>query len=251
MKLGSMRWTAALGMVAVGGVAALASQGCTVTAITGPLTDGGFNFDTNPPPQPDSSADQAAPAQCNECLFQQCSGQYTVCQGDPNCRAIYQCAIAPGADVTKCICNSTSQAAQNEYLSLASCDSEGECSACQTNCAASQPSCPAQPVPPGLCATTPPDGGTMDGGATVMDAAGPPADAGSPSACSACTDTSCASEKAACAPGTDCDKYTQCLAACQDATCSSGCDMMYAAGKSAATQLAGCTVSNCSGPCGL
>jgi hypothetical protein len=190
--------------------------------------------DVTPPPQT-----------CNECLFQQCSGQYTVCQGDPNCQAIYQCATGNPSMATQCYC--ATPAGEAKYLALASCDSDNQCTACQAQCAAGNPMCPPGTIPPDICSTS--DAGMPD--AAGPDAPPPPMD------CTTCVDTMCATQKAQCAANSpapdngDCDKYTQCLAACTDTACSMACDTAHGQGKSDAQALAMCTTTSCAGPCGL
>ena len=247
---------------------AASAGGCTVT--TGSPLDGG-DFDgsiTTPlPPENDSGGTTTPPTGgCNECLFQQCSGSWTVCQNDPECLAIYTCATTtPSCDqncINNCFCQHPT--GQTKYVALAACDSYYACKSCQSQCPTL--STAAACTNPGViqvdvCGTTPPpnDAGTgvdaapPEDAGTLVDSATPPppTDAATVQDCTTCTSTSCSNEKAACGQGTECEAYTLCLAACQDAACFAKCGTDHASGQAASQALENCTLSNCKAACGL
>jgi hypothetical protein len=243
----SIKWIASLG---VGAVAALMWQGCTVTTTNGPAACGnlgaacctGSTCSSGLTCGSDGTCGTpAAQTDCNDCLVNICINQWSVCANDSDCLAIYQCATGSGANVTTCICNGGhSSQAEDEYLSLSACDTQYECSSCQSNCASISPTCPAPAVPNSatLCAGV--DSGVD---APTLDA--------TPTDCNTCVSASCATQAAACASGSDCDLYDQCLAGCSDATCSNACGTAHAPGQMAAQALASCTSTNCAAPCGL
>ena len=235
-------WIAITAAVGIGVVAISGTQGCTITTDSG--NDGGFTgFDadtgdtgtTNPDTGTTNPDTGVVDNPCNECLFGLCSGQFAVCFQDTSangCQAIYACATKTGCDtdcVTACY-NAGSDSAKNAYLSLAGCDQAGECGQCQATCGVAASSC------------TPPDAGTED--ASTEDGA-------SPVTCDSCIASNCAAQKSTCATGSECDKYTQCLGACQDAACIAKCGTDHAQGQTDATALGTCTTSACATPCGL
>jgi hypothetical protein len=210
------------------GVLAFSAQGCTVTLVD--TTDGGDPFDTGAPDAAKDTAADAPPVnQCNECLFQQCSGQWAVCQQTAECLAIYQCATKPNCD-QNCVnaCFAGHPAGQQEYTALYTCDQVGSCGTCKTQCNTQSSSCPT------------PDAGTDSG----------TPDAG-PLSCTDCSAQKCAAEKTACGSGSDCDGYSQCLAVCQDIPCVEACGLAHADGKKASEALGTCTVNQCKSECGL
>lgn len=211
------------------GLVLAASQGCTVTVGPGSDIDSGpcglfgcndGGKDTSPP------VDSSAPNKCNQCLFGQCSGQWAVCQQSADCMSIYQCATAPMCD-QKCVnaCFTASPAGQKPYLALASCDSAGQCGACKTDCN----------TPPSQC--TVPDSGAPD--SSVVQS------------CTDCTTVKCSAQKTACAPNTDCDQYTQCLAVCKDLSCINACGLAHPKGKTDSKALGDCVTQQCSKECNL
>jgi hypothetical protein len=241
---------------AVGGVlVALTSQGCTIVTSDAPLDGGDFDGDFN--------NDSGGATGCNECLFDQCAGNWTVCQNNTECRAIYTCATAPNIDqagVNACFC--AHPAGQNAYVALAACDSVYSCGSCKSACNTAASSC----TSPGvivrdLCGSSPPpDAGTgADTGVVTDDAAPPPpndaslppTDAAVVQDCTSCTASKCSTEKAACASGSECETYTLCLAACQDAACFTKCATDHADGKTASEKLETCTLNSCKDECGL
>jgi hypothetical protein len=228
----------------------LAGSGCTIVTSDAPL-DGGFfdgasNDDSATPP----------PNGCNECLFQQCAGSWSVCQNDPECLLIYACATKPGCDqscVNNCFCGHPT--GQTTYVALAACDSYYTCNACSAQCAPPSASC-ATPgvIARDICGAPPPaDAGSTD--ATTpppQDAAAlPPTDAAGVQDCTACTNSKCQGEKAACATGSECDLYAQCLAGCQDTACFNDCATAHESGKTASEALQSCTLNNCKSQCDL
>src|SRR5258708_6841699 len=110
MKSLFARSIAVVGGAALLGTMAAMSEGCTVITTSGPL-DGGPVIDT------DAATTSRA---CNECLFQQCTGVWTVCESSPQCFAIYTCSTADGADVNKCFADHPT--GQDAYNALSSCD---------------------------------------------------------------------------------------------------------------------------------
>src|SRR5512140_672032 len=116
----------------VGFVAAVSAQGCTVVLSDAPLDGGDF----------DGNVDAAATNVCNECLFQQCAGNWAVCQNQSECAAIYSCAIACAGNqscINACFCSHP--AGQNAYVSLAACDSVYSCGSCNGQCTPPAASC--------------------------------------------------------------------------------------------------------------
>ena len=209
-----------------GGMSLLATEGCTVTTGNGPIDFDSGRADSLAPPPPGNAA-------CNGCLFQQCGGQWAVCQQSDECMAIYQCAIKTGCDGT-CVrgCYDAHPTGQKGYTALYTCDGAGTACECSSQCNATR-TCTA-PVDAGSTETSTADSGT------------PPAND-----CSACTATNCADQKASCAQGTECDAYSQCLNACTDAACVTTCASSHASGKTASEDLGACTIQKCSTACGL
>jgi hypothetical protein len=235
---------------AVAALAAPASaaglSGCTVIASDAPLDDAG----------------PATYSSCNECLYQSCIGQWSVCGGSSECMAIYTCSTAPGCDQA-CVdnCYLSHPRGQASYYALASCDDVSKSSATCTP----------------LCSATTPDAGTPDSSPeattpdadvdAIADAAAPDApddaaqpdaapdssapDAGTVQTCTDCTSQKCASEKASCVPSTPCDTYTNCLAACADLACVNKCGTDHPDGKTASAKLGDCVSMSCSRECGL
>ena len=235
-------------LVAAGFVAAMTAQGCTVVVSDSPL-DGGI-FDNG----------DAAPTgnACNECLFQQCSGNWAVCQNQTECFAIYTCAIACSGSQTcinACFCGHPD--GQNAYVGLAACDSVYSCGSCNTQCTPAAASCTSPGViARDLCGATvdagpTPDAGTPDASTEIPDAALPPTDAAVVLDCTGCISGKCSAEKNACAPQSECEAFTLCLAACSDAACISGCETAHPTGKTASQALDTCTTTNCKDACGL
>jgi hypothetical protein len=143
------------------------------------------------------------------------------------------------------------------YYSLAACDNYGECGVCSQTCPQ-----PSQCL--GAADSGAPDSGSGVDAAQGVDAAPPPSDAGtqqdsapacttaSTACCGSCTDSSCATQKAACATGTPCDQYTQCVAGCAVADaggCIDDCGTTFAQGKSDSAALSTCVQTNCGTQC--
>ncbi len=224
-----------LTLAGVTGLIFAAAPGCTVALGPGTPSDGGCDpfFQNCTDGAPVDAAKEAAPPvnQCNQCLFGQCSGQWAVCQssqGAGGCMSIYQCATAPSCNqacVDACYKAGTA-AGQKAYLSLSSCDTAGLCGACQSTCK----------TPPASCQV--PDGGTAPDASVVQD-------------CTTCTTNKCSTQKAACAQGTDCNDYTQCLAVCKDVSCINACGLAHPQGKTDSKALGDCTTAQCAKECGL
>src|SRR5215470_6852972 len=92
-------WGLGVGAMSALMTAGLVATGCTITT-TGEPFDAG-SYDGNGGSQPPAAA-------CNECLFQECAGAWSVCQNDSECLQIYACATRPGCDqkcVNDCFCN--------------------------------------------------------------------------------------------------------------------------------------------------
>ena len=250
---------AALGMTVM-------SQGCTVTSSDTPL-DGGLFTGDDSGGGGGATTDGSTAISCNQCLFQQCTGQWSLCTASAECMAIYTCATAPGGNVNTCF--TMHPTAQAQYLALAKCDQAGECNGtCAASCA-KPVSCPDAGAP-GIDAAAPPvDAGGMDtdaatdaamdiDGATATDAGTPDLDAAAPvdsgmttaADCPTCTAMSCGTAKTACDPGTPCDQYTQCLAACQTTPCVDMCGTTFPMGQTASATLSTCVLMNCAMPCG-
>ena len=172
---------------------------------------------------PDTSApDSGAQGACNSCLVGQCGAQWSVCAQSADCTAIYTCATACAAGDQTCVnnCYKAKPAGQPSYLALATCDIGASCGSCKATCS----------TPASAC-TTPPDAGALD--------------------CGGCSSTKCAAEKQACASGSDCDDYTQCIAVCKDAPCVDACGLAHEVGKAASEAFGTCVSSKCKVDCGL
>jgi hypothetical protein len=260
MKLGN--WVTALGCLGLGVGAVLAGQGCTATAsiCTGSTCqfDGGYV----PPPNEDSGSgngsDTGAPSEdaspgtdsastaidpCNACLYGQCVGQYSNCVSDTSCLTIYQCATSPacaqdGGNCVQDCYNAGTAVAKKLYLALGDCDQAAECmtvtpsAACAATCNASAATCTVY------------DAGPSEDSA-VPDDAGAGADAAAPQSCNDCQAASCSMQLAACATGTACANYQQCLLGCATAACDTACATSNQAGASAASALGACTSMSC------
>jgi hypothetical protein len=236
------RWltalSSALALVVAPLAMTIASQGCTVLTSDGVLDGGGFTGNDAAP------LDGQAPySSCNECLFQGCVGQWAVCQNNAECMAIYICSTAPscaanGACVDACF--AAHPTGQSAYYSLASCDQYGQCGTCAATCGGAPASCPV--TPPADAGTPPPD-------AEPLDAGTPPVDAGAVQSCTDCTTSQCGAEKSACATGSSCDLYTQCLAACADVPCIDTCGTNNPDGKAASGALGSCVTTKCASAC--
>jgi len=253
----SMRGGLGVGLALVlGGAMAYVSQGCTIVASDAPLDDGGlFSEGGGDVPQSDGGAqNEGGASACDECLFQSCAGQWAVCQQSSECMAIYFCSTAASCD-QNCIdnCFAAHPTGQNAYYALASCDLATACGTCTSTCMPAAGTC-AQPDGGTTPEASTGDDGGDDGGsvpeASTGDDGGTAADA-SVASCSDCTAATCASQKAACATGSDCDKYTQCLAMCTDVTCVSTCGTTFAAGQMASQALGTCVSNGCKSQCGL
>jgi hypothetical protein len=236
------------------GTGAAANQGCTVT--TGALSDdGGITFPDNDSSTPGSDSSTPIPADeaCRECVYPSCTGPDAVCFNDPECYSIYQCAIgstdAGPNNALDCF-NAGTAKGQSEYNALFYCDLAAQCTTCTSQCASDNPRCDLLPD-----ASTPPpapdSGGETDSGggtdsSTAADTSAPPP----AQTCQQCTAASCATQTAACAAGTDCQAYLDCVQACQTAECVPGCGTSHAKGQTDSAALGSCTATSCAGPCG-
>jgi hypothetical protein len=151
---------------------------------------------------------------------------------DSNCHAIYECAIAPTCItdancVQACYDAPATASGQNAYAALAACDVQSECDTCGSIC------------------------GTSNAAVCSFDAGPQDPDAATPNGCNTCTASSCASELEACAPTTECDVFTQCVANCADTACIDACGTAHAQGKTDATALGTCTQTSCASACAL
>jgi hypothetical protein len=254
MKLGLGKWVGLAGLVGVGMGATIAAQGCTATAsvctgatcpgYTGPgdedagttptgsedsgtvpvVTDGSPPVDTgSTPPDP-----------CNSCLYGECVGAYSNCVTNSSCLGIYQCATSPAcaADGGSCVqaCfNAGDAAGQALYLALGDCDETAQCP---------NPGAPCASVCNPSAETCAEDAGTAgEDAGSGADAAG--------GSCNDCQAALCSADLNACAAGSQCAQYNQCVLGCSDTTCATACQSAYAAGYEAATQLGACTLTNC------
>jgi len=241
-------------LVFVATVGSIASQGCTIVVSDGPLDGGTFDGDIDAAPGPVDNA-------CNECLFQQCSGNWAVCQNQAECSTIYSCAITCKAGdqacVNACFCNHP--AGQNAYVALAACDSYFSCGTCSTQCTPAAASCTAPGViVRDICGGTVVDAGPAPDATPPDDASPPPADAALPPTdaavvqdCTSCVNGKCSSERQQCAPKSECEGFTLCVAPCTDAACVNDCDAAHPTGKTASQALDACTTTNCKDACGL
>ena len=129
----------------------LASPGCSVRATLG-SDDGGAPSassggpSSSPTPDPGSSsssgASGAVPEACDACLHDSCASQEAACDADPECRAIYVCATAPGCD-RACgdACYTAHPGGQPAYDALSACDQLAACGVCRATCAAYAAEC--------------------------------------------------------------------------------------------------------------
>ncbi|CAN5229534.1 hypothetical protein BH09MYX1_BH09MYX1_12170 [soil metagenome] len=213
---------AGFGLAALSAAALFGAQGCVVTITDG--SDSSTDFDQYVPV--DSGKDAPVKNQCNECSYQQCSGQFAACQSQTDCASIYQCSTKPNCD-QNCVnsCYASFPNGQAAYLSLASCNKVAGCGVCSGQCNYPSSSCQF------------PDAGT-DSGTVVQN-------------CGDCTTTKCSSEKTACGQGSDCDAYSQCLSICTDIPCVDACGLAHESGRDASNAFGNCTQSKCKSECGL
>jgi hypothetical protein len=251
MKFG--QWLAILGCVGTTGTASIASQGCTTTVSTG---DGSGDDTGNPTPGDDAGTPAtqedsgSVPLDsCNSCLYGQCSGVYSICANDTGCLAIYQCATAPAcvsdaACVGACV-SAQSASAQALYGDLSTCDLDAECNGgtCATECNPSADYC---------TAATSDDAGvdanpsvSDDAGASPDDAGESVVDSAGPLTCAQCQASHCSAQETACADGTACGTYNQCVLGCSTAECVTICGTDNPSGVTAAQALGTCTTTNC------
>ncbi len=237
MKLGLRYATFLTGSTLAGClvVAALGSQACTVSLITGPSDGGGFDFpDTSEPPSTTDS--------CGVCLYPNCSALHAYCDNNAECLAIYSCSLQVGANPTACYQQHPS--GQTAYLALAQCDQRNACTTCGTQCATSAIKSHCEdwvtPTPPPDAGTTPVDAGTTT---PVVDQ------------CQQCLGTSCSAQQAACTTGTECAANHNCIQGCaagaptQLNDCIEACGSVHPEGKVAADALGTCTGTSCSAQC--
>jgi hypothetical protein len=253
------KWIAALGCLGVGLGAVIAAQGCTVTTCTGNTCGGSIVSDQDGAPpigSDDAGNPQAvetgstAPDPCNSCLYGQCVSDYSNCVANASCLSIYQCATSPAcaADGGNCVGDcyqAGTSVGQALYLALGNCDQAAECS----NISAGAPCaalCNVSPCPVSVADA----GGTADAGGE--DSAVPNDDAGTSGGndaaavtCSACTAASCSQQVAACAVGTECATYNQCLGGCATLECDTACASAYPNGATTAQALGTCTANKC------
>jgi|GEM_PF-2851977 len=244
-ELSSSRARASLfaGFATLAAVALIPAAGCTVTTGTTP-DDGGIDFS-------DTGTGTGTTEECNGCLFQQCGGQWAVCEQSAECMAIYRCAIGTCKGDATCVrgCFDAHPTGQNAYTALYTCDQQGSSCECQSSCNGPVITCPvtlpASDAGSGVDAA-PPDASTGADGAVGADA-GPPAVA----TCTDCTNSRCNDQKQACAPASDCDQYAQCVFVCADQACTDTCAEAHPSGKANSDALATCTTSQCQTECGL
>jgi hypothetical protein len=250
MTLGLGKWVAIATLVGAGMGAAVSAQGCSTTTTCSGASCAGFTGPTDEDsgsPAPVGSEDSGtAPVlddgsfidtgstptdPCNSCLYTQCVGAYSNCVTSSSCLGIYQCATAPAcaADGGSCVqeCFDAGDATgQALYLALGDCDQSAYC-----------------PNPGAACASV-----CNPAASTCAEDAGTAADAGTDAAGSSCNDCQaalCSSQLSACAAGSQCAQYNQCVLGCGDTSCATACQSAYAAGYEAATQLGSCTLTSC------
>lgn len=223
--------------VAVGTLIGVSLGACTVSVGDGSGLDfdGGRTDSASPSPSSSTTPTPTGNATCNSCLFQGCSGQHSVCQSSAECLAIYQCATKAGCDQA-CVnaCFDAHPDGQREYTALYTCDQQRTCASCSSECGV--PSCA-----PADAGTTPEDAGTT------------PVDSGTtgPLDCSSCTQSRCGAEQSACGAGSDCDGYSTCVIASNDAASAAACGTAHPTGKAASDALAACTQGKCKSECGF
>jgi hypothetical protein len=247
MTAGLLKLGAVAAALAIAGGLAVAAQGCTVLV--------------NDTPPDDASTGVSS---CSECQYQTCIGQWAVCGQSAECMAIYTCATAPGCD-QNCIdqCYRSHAQGQASYYALASCDlAASQSTQCTTFCNASadggseasgddsSADAPVESGDDGGDAAPPDDSGPEAGD----DASTPPdagSDGGNVQTCTDCASQNCAAEKAACAPGSACDRYTGCIAGCTTSACVTQCGTDNPDGMTASGKLGDCVSAHCSRECGL
>ncbi len=184
---------------------------------------------------------------CYGCLRDSCAGQWAVCQANADCLAIYQCAIAANCINSKECTDACYFAKPNgttAYDAYYACNDQAKCSSCGTACQVTTTECP-NFVPPVDSGTTTPDSGTTTDSGTVVDAGDPVNE------CSECNGRECPTETAACKPDSDCAKFQDCVGVCADGACVTKCGTDFPDGAKANGALATCSITKCSGPCGL
>jgi len=223
--------------VGLGTLIGVSLGACTVSVGDGSGLDfdGGRSDSASPSPSTSSTPPPTGNATCNSCLFQGCSGQHSVCQSNAECLAIYQCATKAGCDQA-CVnsCFDSHPNGQREYTALYTCDQQRMCASCSSEC--------------GVASCAPVDAGpepTNDAGPAVDSGPTPPLD------CSSCTAARCTAEQGACSAGSDCDAYSTCVIASNDAASAAVCGTAHPSGKAASDALAACTGSKCKTECGF
>lgn len=233
------------GVLAPGAGAVIFGQGCAATDEAPPEDAGPFE-----------AGDAAPTPPCPSCLRQECLGAWATCLLDPGCRALRVCASG-GED---CSCGAGAGPSEGgpgdggaldsraAYAAFAACNASRAAGTCATACAsATVPAAPACPIDAGLA--NDPDGGAPDGGDAATGA--PPVDAPSPDACAGCFAGRCGDARRACALGSECAAYLGCVHACAEEACVAECESRYATGRAAAEEVSSCTLTSCSGACGL
>ena len=247
MKLGPLKIAAvAAALSLLGGVIALA-PGCTILVSDQPLDD----------------ASPGIYSSCNECLYQTCMAEWSVCGTSADCMAIYTCSTAPGCDQA-CVdaCYTSHTTGQSRYYSLASCDYQASKSAtCTPLCS---PHTPDSGTPDTAASDGDVDGATADAGdaaALPDDSAAPdsapvadastPFDGSTALTCNTCASQKCAAERAACTVNTPCDTYIACLVGCTTGACVDQCGAANPDGKTTSGKYSDCLTASCSRECGL
>jgi hypothetical protein len=247
MKNLGLNRVVALGLVAFGAVFGIA---CTVTT-GGDVDDGGFEGDT-----PDGSvtrtdsgtttSDAAAPNSCNLCNFQNCEAQTALCNSEAECRALKACLTACTDKACKDKCFVDHAAGEGAYWGQFLCNQAAMCNSgpCGSQCTGV--------FNDAYCSATRPTPPVNDAGAG-SDAAPVTPDGSAVDACNTCIDASCATQKGACAAGSDCEKFSSCVGGCgdSDAACFAKCGTDNPTGAQASTALATCTTEKCATACGL
>ena len=210
---------------------ALAIQGCTVTTDNGGNT-GYTNSDYGFDPAADNTTS------CNGCLYQQCSGQWSSCSQNLECRRIYQCALNCNVTDGNCVqnCYDSHPDGRSDYYALASCDTYF--------------GCPVGSGGNGTCSSSTLCQPDLD----VTCTQGSNTNTG-PVDCQSCTNQQCNVQKSRCLSGSECELYNSCVNRCTQSdinialACVDDCGSVRPQGKSDSDALANCTTSSCASSC--
>lgn len=207
--------------LASGAALGVAGVGCTVADDAAPEDAGVFE------------GKEASTPTCDACLASRCTAAMALCATDEGCLAVRACAETAGCDATcrtSCACSASSAdggvSAESLYRAYAACIDAHACGACGAHCASTCTSgAPeASPGPCELPADAKDAGEALDAGVVdAADAAVSPVEA-----CAACAGERCGAATRACAAGSECAAFLECVHACSAGACVEDCGALHA-----------------------